>query len=188
MSSRSLTHSLSSGLLFISSSVFLVLFIEPFSLLCFSLSLNVNGLSAVLYSFLKSTEYSHDHCFNLSIPHVTYISFAYIFGCGLVLFFHLGQIPLSSDIFQVFTCFCELRKSAMSSILKGNGFLKKSSCSALRCSILCPQDLALPEVSPMCVACPLLLCPGCFFRPVTWSVFAFWGQCLVPGLNVMSSN
>ena len=55
----------------------------------------INCLTRVFHSFLKSSEYSYDHCFKFSVRHVIYICFAQISGYGLVLFLYLAYISLS---------------------------------------------------------------------------------------------
>ena len=51
-----------------------------------------------------------------------------------------------------------LEKSATSPVLKSSGLTKKrSSCSAMQCNMLCWPEPGASGVSPMCVACALLL-------------------------------
>ena len=56
----------------------------------------LGGFPDIFHSFLKSSEYLYDHYFKFSIVHVRYICFTLFSGHGLVLFFYLGQILLSS--------------------------------------------------------------------------------------------
>ena len=140
----------------------------------------------VFHSFLKSSEYLYDHCFKYYIRHVTYVYFAWISGCYFSSRFIWEKFLCLLTLSKCFACFSVLGKSATSSVLEGNGLMKKRFCSALQCSVPCSQGLVLQRMSPLCSACALVLCLGHFilqvsrlqrlFLPVV-AVFGPWLEC-----------
>ena len=99
LSSKSLIYfSASSSLLLIQSNVFLFLFIEDFiSVMLFLISvLRVSLMSFTLFLSQENMIITLN-----SLSGMLLICFIYISDCGLVLFLHLGQIPLSSHLVKV---------------------------------------------------------------------------------------
>ena len=83
-----------------------------------------------------------------------------------------------------------LGKPATSSVLDGYDFMKKMSCSALGVVSPAPQGLALPEASSVCCLHSAIV-SWPFYpsgQPSAEALFACGGQCLMPGLNVVSFN
>lgn len=84
-------------------------------------------------------------------------------------------------------CFSVLGQSATSTIFEGNGFMKKSSCSALQFNIpYSPGSGASESISNVCcmrsaIVSWLLYLLGQLSVEV---LFAYCGQRVVPGLNV----
>ena len=90
---------------------------------------------------------------------ILFRSLAVVLSCSLIYDISLCLFTLPNCV-----CFSVLGKSARSLALERNGLMKKRSSSILQ-YIVSPvhQDLALQEMSPICIVCILLLCPGHFF-------------------------
>lgn len=150
--SGSLTCSSASfSLLFIPLSMFLILFLNPFISLLFLIC--VNGLTDVLYSFLKSSEYSYDHYFKFSIRHVL-VSFSLRSPNTALSYYFIWD----KFLFLFCLCLSVFGKLATPSS-EDNGFRKRGSL-VLCCVVpLGPQGLVCAGVSSVCVLCAMLLCP-----------------------------
>ena len=80
-----------------------------------------------------------------------------------------------------------LGKSATSPVLEGNGFRKKRSCSVLQCSgVPCASGSGISRsvFNEYCVYCAIVSWPPYpSGQSSAEAFFAYYGQCLVPGLN-----
>ena len=88
-------------------------------------------------------------------------------GHGLVLFFHLGQIPLSS-YFVWASVPVSLCVESQLHLLFLRIMALYGKCPVVLCSIVfpVPQGLVLPVAFLLCAACALLSCPGHFILQI----------------------
>lgn len=110
--------------------------------------------------------------------YVSFSSLAVVF----VLFFHLGNIPLSH--FCLFVCFHILGKSAISPDLENSGFTKKRSCGPIAQYPLFIRVRCFRNVPYVGYMCPTIVA-GPHLPPVQLAAiahFSYCGQGLVPML------
>lgn len=115
--------------------------------------------------FLSPVSYLYDHYFTFStsfiylpvfLP-VLVISILFSSFAMILSFSFIWDIFISLLILSLCVCFLLLDKSTMSFDMKVVALMKSQSCRVLQCYVPCSSELGTSGVSPLSVACALLL-------------------------------